>query len=271
MNITEDKTLAEALGFYIGKLKEEERHQAQQEVSKFVRWCGRDRTFAQLTPYEIGEYGELMAASRTGPDAAKRLESVRGFLSYVHKEGLVQNNLAQHAKFRKAKRRVRGSAKVKSPTVVQLTAEGYEEIKSSLQLLKEREVRVAKEIHLAAADKDVRENAPLEAAREQQGQIQSRMRELEATLKAAIILSAGEKPQEISTVRLGSLVQLQDVASGQKVSYRVVSPSEASPLDGKISSVSPVGEALLNRSPGQEVVVATPGGAQRYLILEVSH
>ncbi len=262
--------LAQALATYISNLAEGDKNQAQQELSKFVRWSGRDRPLAELTPPEIGEYAELIASYGTAPEAARHLESIRGFLAFVHKQGLVQRNLAQHARFRKSRARVRKGAKGEAPTDVRLTADGYEQLKSRLQLLKKDEVRIAEEIHLAAADKDVRENAPLEAAREQQGHVQSRIRELEATLKGAAIMPSGGKLQENTTIKLGDWVQLKDMATGEETRYRLVGPSEANPLEGKISSASPVGKALLSQAPGQEVAVATPGGTQRYLIIEVS-
>ena len=71
-----------------------------------------------------------------------------------------------------------------------LTSQGYEEIKNKLAALKEERPKIAEELRRAAADKDFRENAPLEAAREKQGHIEGQIRELENTVKRAKVVEA---------------------------------------------------------------------------------
>jgi transcription elongation factor GreA len=109
---------------------------------------------------------------------------------------------------------------------------------------------------------------PLEAAREQLGLVESRIRQIEDTLKNAVVVQpSGEKAK---TVRVGTKVHLKDLESGRETRYTVVSASEARPLDGKISDVSPVGKALMKRSAGQEIRVETPRGQLKYRIVKLT-
>ena len=262
-------SMKEAVGTYINSLSQSDRNQTQQELLKFVRWCGYDRSFSTLNPPEIGRYAETLGAYGTTPGSSKRLEIVRGFLAFANKQGLTQQNLSQHARFRNANVKRRNVTQAQAAEEVFLTPEGHEELKKELNNLKNELVHIAEDIRKAAADKDVRENAPLEAAREHQGHIQSRIRDIERKLQAAVVVSA-DATSNSKVVRIGCTIELQEVGSGRKMVFRLVNPSEANPLDGRVSSASPVGKALLNQHEGREFQVATPGGVQRYLVVWVS-
>ncbi len=119
----------------------------------------------------------------------------------------------------------------------------------------------------AAADKDFRENAPLEAAREEHGQIEGRIRELEGTLKSAIVID--EKEKVTPKVSIGDSIILRDLASGEVLSYMLVSPREVDPTKGKISSLSPIGRAIIGQSQGEIVEVTVPAGKLRYQIKQI--
>jgi transcription elongation factor GreA len=118
------------------------------------------------------------------------------------------------------------------------------------------------------ADKDFRENAPLDAAREHQAHLEGRIREIEATLRHAVIVGEGS-PQSNARVGVGSAVLLRNLKSGTEVRYILVSPSEVNPAEGKISIVSPVGKALMERRAGEEVDVKAPAGTLRFRIESV--
>jgi transcription elongation factor GreA len=137
-----------------------------------------------------------------------------------------------------------------------------------LKTLNEERVRIVEDIQRAAADGDVRENAPLEAAREAQGMTIGKIRELEATLKVAVIIDA--KSQDSGRVHIGSKVELTETTSNKTVKYQLVEPNEANPLASKISIVSPVGSAILGHKLGDEVKVKTPRGQQVYKISKTS-
>jgi len=116
-------------------------------------------------------------------------------------------------------------------------------------------------------DKDFRENAPLDAAKERQGIIESRIRELEASLSNAEILGKGKKISKRTAV--GTKVTLKDAESGKKLVYLLVDVREADATLNKISTTSPVGQALLNHVVGDKVTINVPKGTLRYSIEKV--
>jgi len=136
-----------------------------------------------------------------------------------------------------------------------------------LESLKMERPMIAEQIRLAAADKDVRENAPLEAARERQGHLEARIREIEATLGAATVMD--DRPRATRTVGVGCRVRLSDMKSGDELTYRLVSPSEADPAQGRLSIASPTGKALLDHETGALVKVEAPVGTLQYRIDEI--
>lgn len=203
----------------------------------------------------------------TAPDAVARLEIVKKFLGYLKKQGVIEVSLAQHLRLRKGRTSTaRSNQTTVERTVVRLTKQGYQELTTKLAEYREERRQIADDIHRAAADKDVRENAPLEAAREAQGMLQSKINEIEATLRAASVID-----ESIDTagarIGLGSTIVLEDKGTGRTTTFQIVAPNEASPLQAKISSASPVGSAVLGRAPGDQIRVKTPRGLQTYLIV----
>ena len=138
-----------------------------------------------------------------------------------------------------------------------------------LEDLKGERVVVTEDIRTAMADKDFRENAPLEAAKERQGIIEARIRELEASLATAQILGPGSKVA-LQRSAVGTKVTLKDVASGRQIVYTLVDVREADAASGKISTQSPVGQALLDRAVGDEVTVNVPLGTVSYLVQTIN-
>ncbi|MBI4186037.1 MAG: transcription elongation factor GreA [Chloroflexi bacterium] len=145
-----------------------------------------------------------------------------------------------------------------------MTAQGRAELQAELDALKGKRPAIIEQIRLAAADKDVRENAPLGAAREQLGHLEGRIKELEQVLKSAGVI--GKKDEAGLKVYIGDTVLLHDLASGREVRYTIVSPREVDPVRGKISSASPIGQALIGRRNGEMVEVTAPAGKLRYQV-----
>ena len=110
---------------------------------------------------------------------------------------------------------------------VRLTRSGFNDLTKKLADLQDERIKLVEEIHKAAADKDVRENAPLEAARESQGMVMARIAELESTLKVSVII--GDTKPDLKTVRVGSTVSLKDTASGRVTGYQLVEPERGEP------------------------------------------
>jgi transcription elongation factor GreA len=259
-------SLTEAVTVYLATLTQSERQENQQELNKFVRWYGGERPIGGMTAREVDEYNEGITASITDP--VKKLEPVKSFLAYAKKKGLTAVNLAPHIRISKTKQTVPSKKmQKKEAEQVALTTEGHEAIKSELESLKTERPRVVEQIQHAAADKDFRENAPLEAARERQGHIEARIRELEATLKGATVLDSKTTPSLI--VSVGCTVYLCDLSSGEQLSYKMVNPREANPALGKLSIASPTGRALLDREIGNVVEVTAPIGTFNYRIEDI--
>ena len=268
MQPDDSASIDQAVGLYVSSFKGEQ-NQVRQELFKFARWFGPTRALSDLQPFEIDEYGEHLGGHGAVPQAAERIKEVRKFLAFAKKEGLIDSNLAQHLKIRKGKGRARAGIPARERERIELTPQGYAQLLNELESLKARRGPIATQIQRAAADKDVRENAPLEAAREQLGFVESRIREIEEILTRAAVVEPSDQAHG-QQVAVGSKVALKDLDSGRETKYMVVSASEANPLEGKISDVSPVGKALMTAVPGQHVEVETPRGKQRYRVVAVS-
>ena len=269
---TEEQTvlsLNKAFQMYVRQMPQDTKKTAQPEIAKFVRWIGADRQINSIIPSEIGEYNEIFGAKTATRDATERLSAVKLFLTFLKKKEHIEVNLAQHLRLRKSRT---SSSKVAVETnmtrSVRLTQSGFNEMIKQLASLQEERIRTVADIQRAAADGDVRENAPLEAAREAQGMTMGKIREIEATLKVAVIIDA--TGQDSSRVHIGSKVELTETSSKKTVKYQLVEPNEANPLASKISIVSPVGSAILGHRLGDEVKVKTPSGQQVYKISKTS-
>jgi len=262
-------SLNEAFQTYVRQMPKDTKKAAQPEIAKFVRWIGPARLIDTIIPSEIGEYNEIFGAKTATRDATERLSAVKLFLTFLKKKDHIEVNLAQHLRLRKSRTAAsKAVSMIDSTRSVSLTQSGYNEMTKQLTSLNEERVRIVEDIQRAAADGDVRENAPLEAAREAQGMTIGKIRELEATLKVAVIIDA--KSQDSGRVHIGSKVELTETTSNKTVKYQLVEPNEANPLASKISIVSPVGSAILGHTLSEEVKVKTPRGQQVYKISKIS-
>ena len=262
-------SLNEAFQTYVRQMPKDTKKAAQPEIAKFVRWVGPTRLIDSIIPSEIGEYNEIFGAKTATRDATERLSAVKLFLTFLKKKEHIEVNLAQHLRLRKS-RTVASKAvsMVDSTRSVRLTQSGYSEMTKQLATLNEERIKIVEDIQRAAADGDVRENAPLEAAREAQGMTLGKIQELEATLKVAVIIDA--KSQDNERVHIGSKIELTETTSNKTIKYQLVEPNEANPLASKISIVSPVGSAILGHKIGENVKVKTPRGQQVYKISKIS-
>ena len=116
------------------------------------------------------------------------------------------------------------------------------------------------------ADKDFRENAPLDAARDEQAHLEAKIRETEDRLRHAVIIDVAAKG---GLANVGSVVKLLNIDQEKEQEFALVSPADGDPATGKSSTESPSGVALLNRGQGEEVVVEAPAGKVRFRVLEV--
>jgi transcription elongation factor GreA len=132
----------------------------------------------------------------------------------------------------------------------------------------ERELRteLPKEIKRARELGDLSENAEYQAAKERQRLVEARISMLKKRVAELSLLNLDKLP--LDKVGLGSIVHLRE-DGGAPVEYRLVMPEEADATKGLISPSSPIGRALLNKEPGDEVEVKTPGGVRRFEIVRL--
>jgi transcription elongation factor GreA len=258
--MNQDKTLAQAAAEFLASLKPDQRQDHHQEVNKFIRWCGTERPLQELSAQQVSKYAGSLDSS--SPNAAKNAASVKAFLSYTRKQGLIESNLAVHLRVKKTSTKQSTPIKQRRRTIT-MTAEGYRELETELTALKSERPRIADTISKAAADKDFRENAPLHAAKEQQGMVEARIRELEADLNSAVVSTDKGDGERVS---LGSTITLRDLSHNEDLRYTLVDTRESSPARGKLSVASPTGKALMGRAQGDIIEVKAPAGMLRYRI-----
>ncbi len=150
-----------------------------------------------------------------------------------------------------------------------MTAEGYDAIQAELKHLKSNErPRIIKAIAEARAHGDLSENAEYHAAKEQQGLTEARVADLEDMLGRADVIDVSKLSGE--TVVFGATVLLVDEDTEDESTYQIVGEFEADVKNGKLSITSPIARALIGKSEGDSVEVATPGGGKSYEILKLS-
>ena len=145
----------------------------------------------------------------------------------------------------------------------QITASGKKELEAEHDKLKARRGEIADKIAEARDYGDLSENAEYDAAREDQGLVESRIAEIEDILQNAEIIKATHK----STVGIGSKVALKN--GSKTIEYHIVGPVEANPGEGKISNESPLGVALMGKKEGEEASFTTPKGEITYTIAKL--
>lgn len=256
-------TLQEAADAYLRSLDTKEAQESGQAVRRFVQWCGPSRSSVALKPADVERFDEEYV--RANGAQPRDVAAVRAFLAWLKKEGLTTANLAGAIKVRRGES---AAANGDSETVL-MTREGYEALQRELEELKARRPQIAEALRLAMADKDFRENAPLDAARDQQAHVEAQIRRIELMLKHARIVEG--TASSTGGAHVGSRVVVVNVETAEEMQYQLVSPGEVNPREGKISIASPVGKALLDRVPGDEVQVSVPRGMLRLRVKSVEN
>lgn len=156
-------------------------------------------------------------------------------------------------------------------TTIPLTKRGAEKLKEELQRLKTKDrPAVIAAIAEARSHGDLSENAEYDAAKDRQGFIEGRIKEVEGKLAAAQIidpsaLDAGGK------VVFGATVELEDEDSGDKVTYQIVGEDEADLKHGLINISSPIARALIGKEEGDTAEVQAPGGVKHYEVIGIKY
>jgi transcription elongation factor GreA len=155
-------------------------------------------------------------------------------------------------------------------TKVPLTARGAERLREELRILKTERPRISEAIGAARAHGDLRENAEYHAAKEQQGLVEARIRDIEGKLGNAQVIDV-TKLAPSGRVVFGATVQLVDVEDGSEARYQIVGEDEADIKNGFLSISSPIARALISKQAGDTVDVTTPRGTRAYEIVAVEY
>ena len=151
--------------------------------------------------------------------------------------------------------------------VVYVTEEGLQKIKEELAYLQtEKREEISVKLEAAIKQGDLKENADYHSAKEEQGFIEGRIKDLEDALRRAEII---EDNAPTDTVSMGNTVTVVEEGFDEEETYYIVGPHEADPANGRISNESPIGQALLGAKKGQTVTAQTPGGEISFTIQSI--
>src|SRR3954464_424439 len=151
---------------------------------------------------------------------------------------------------------------------VPMTPQGAQRLREELVRLKEERPKISREIGVAREHGDLSENAEYHAAKERQGMVEARIKDIEDKLARAEIID----PLKLSgdRVRFGATVTLTNLDNDEESTYQIVGADEADINQGLISISAPLARALIGKSIGDEVVVQLPAGTRRYEIGDIN-
>jgi len=156
-------------------------------------------------------------------------------------------------------------------STIPITVRGAQLLKDELHRLKHVDrPAVIIAISEARAQGDLSENAEYDAAKEKQGFIEGRILEIESKLASAQIIDPSTLNAE-GRIVFGATVDLEDLESGESVTYQIVGDDEADIKEGRISISSPIARALIGKFEGDTAEVKAPGGLRSYEVLEVRY
>ena len=150
-----------------------------------------------------------------------------------------------------------------------LTEEGYKKLTDELEYRKTKlRYEISERIKGAMREGDLSESAEYHESKEEQNKNESRIIVLEYKIKHAEVVKHNKENKDI--IQLGSKVKLKDLEFDEILEYYIVGATEADPMVGKISNLSPLGAELLGKKKGIKISVSSPDGVIKYEILEVS-
>jgi transcription elongation factor GreA len=152
---------------------------------------------------------------------------------------------------------------------VPITPEGYKKLQDELQRLKTVErPEVIKMIEYARSLGDLSENAEYETAKQRQAFVEGRIQEIENRIARAEVIDPSTLPNK-DRVMFGVHVTIEEIETGNTITYQLVGPDESEPENGKISVTSPIGRALLGKREDDEARVHTPSGIREFVVLKI--
>ncbi len=151
---------------------------------------------------------------------------------------------------------------------IYITKEGKKEKEERLEYLKNvRRPEVLEKLKVAREYGDLSENSEYDAARNEQGRVESEIQMIEETLRQAIIVDSNKINKDV--VHVGSTVKVLDLEFNEEMVYKIVGTIESDPDRGYISNESPIGKALMGKKKGETVEIKTPGGSFKVKITSV--
>ena len=260
--MAEPLTTTEACTHFMNSLDPDQARDERPAVERFMTWLGTGRAMSALTGEDVRAYADL-----EGDGEASTLEPIRAFLAYCSRMAFTDEDLVPHLHLgHRGAPATRRAAAAVGGEAYRMTIEGVASLERELEELKGRRPEMAAILRAAMQDKDFRENAPLDAARDEQAHLEARIREVEHQLRHAMII---DEEAKAGRANVGSTVKVLNLESNREQVFYLVSPSEVDPAKGKISTESPFGSAVMNHEPGDEVTVHAPAGVLRLRVLEV--
>lgn len=151
---------------------------------------------------------------------------------------------------------------------IYITKEGKKEKEERLEYLKNvRRPEVLEKLKVAREYGDLSENSEYDAARNEQGRVESEIQMIEETLRQAIIVDSNKINKDV--IHVGSTVKVLDLEFNEEMVYKIVGTIESDPDRGCISNESPIGKALMGKKKGETVEIKTPGGSFKVKITSV--
>jgi len=151
---------------------------------------------------------------------------------------------------------------------VPITRQGYDALRKELEKLKSIErPKNIRAIEEARAHGDLSENAEFDAAKDRQSFLEGRIRELEYKLSVADIIDPDNQPKDRAV--FGCTVVLENIDSGDEVTYQLVGPEESNIKEGRISIDSPLGKGIIGKRLGDEISINAPAGKRQYELVDI--
>ena len=154
-------------------------------------------------------------------------------------------------------------------TKIPLTKDGEKKLQEELKSLKLERPKITKAIAEAREHGDLKENAEYHAAREQQGLVEAKIKDIEFKLSNSEIIdnkATGKKNQII----FGCTVELLNINDNSKIKYQIVGDEEADLTKNKISFNSPIGQGLINKEIGDEITITVPNGELKFKVIDIT-
>jgi len=277
-------TLIKSVNLYTNRMRKSRKETIKNDLSSFIQWLTislENKSYDEnsnleninlniIEPFFIEQYVKITNLKHSNQNASKKLTVARDYLNYIHTEGFTESNLGNHIRNKKGRRS--GSVSLKSKVhegdFIEISKEYHDSLEKELNVkYKERE-DVVVDINKAAADKDFRENAPLEAAREKQGLIESQIKTIEETLRKSVIFNTKRSNKKNKIAQIGSKVTLEK--ENKRTKINLVASPEADVNLSKISLESPLGKALLGKGENDHVTISAPAGEIKYKIVKVT-